>query len=71
MTNLPNWKSADAVYSKAYRLLERMALAGHVTKQRKQVSVSEDMRDLVDALNIGDEERIKGLIMLQSIYGAV
>ena len=68
--SLPSWPNADAVYGRAYRVLERMAQAGHATKavvSRGRVlhpgSVSQDMRDLIDALNKGDEERIKGLLL--------
>jgi len=80
MSNLPNWPSASAVYSKAYRVLERMAERGHATpgstyKTRTgktvtvtQGHVSDDMARLIDALNAGDEETIKGLLLLTWIY---
>lgn len=66
--NLPNWGGAEAVYSTAYAVLERMARNGHVTRTRYRgrttCSVSEDMRTLIDALDAGDEEQIKGLLHL-------
>jgi len=65
---LPAWPGASGAYTRAYRILEGMARAGHVqpiTKGHKsrrayRSDVSDDMRDFIDALNKGDEERIKG-----------
>lgn len=47
--NLPNWPtgSASAVYSKAYRHMEKNGAD----------------QDLIDALNKGDEERIKAILL--------
>jgi hypothetical protein len=66
MSNLPSWPGASAAYSKAYRILQRLAAAGHATPpllRRGKVivggHVSEDMRDAIDALNRGDENAIK------------
>lgn len=53
--NLPNWRGASAVYSKAYRILERMAQGG-------------DKDTLIDALNKGNEEQIKGLLLMTHVY---
>lgn len=81
--NLPSFSKASEVYSKAYRVLERMARRGHVTMGRycavgrnlkgkaimdQQRHVSDEMRDLIDALDAGDEEKIKGLLLMTHIY---
>jgi hypothetical protein len=69
MSGLPKWAGADAVYSRAYRVLEKMARAGHVCRtpkrrgQSARCTPSEDMNDLITALASGNEERIKGLLM--------
>lgn len=76
MSNLPNWAGAEAVYSKAYAVLANMANRGHVTQTNKIVGrknqtvcyVSDDMENLIDALNKGDEEKIKGLLLYTHIY---
>jgi hypothetical protein len=64
---LPTWTAAPEVYSTAYRVLDRMAARGHVTMRKvrgkTQCDPSEEIRDLIDALNKGDEERIKGLLL--------
>lgn len=75
--NLPAWKGASECYSKAYRILEKMAQHGHVKKYWKsfhfkngdqyQCYPSADMTNLIDALNKGDKETIKGLL-LQDYY---
>lgn len=73
-SNLPVWgnipkKQIAAVYSKAYRELEKMARNGHVTpvKNRKgettHAHVSEEMKSLIEALDKGDENKIKGILM--------
>ena len=70
MSNLPSWAGADAAYSKAYAILAKLARAGHVTPatgywkggrwiQWVPGSVSQEMRDAIDALNKGDENEIK------------
>lgn len=65
--NLPHWQGSSAVYSKAYRRLEKMAQCGHVTQTefRKGIvcHVSSDMQDLIEALNEGDEEQIKAILL--------
>ena len=70
--SLPSWPGADAAYSKAYRIMEQMAKRGHVIEcvpARKRikgrstplrVTVSDELQAYIDALNKGDEERIKG-----------
>lgn len=68
MSDLPNWPGADVCYSRAYRLLEKMAAAGHVTRvkhgRRYRCEVSQEMRDLITALDRGDEEYIKGTLLV-------
>jgi len=75
MSNLPSWPGAAAVYSKAYRVLENMARRGHATppvKRRGKIvkpgTVSDEMEALIDALNRGDEETIKGLLLQTHVY---
>jgi hypothetical protein len=63
---LPTWNGAAAVYAKAYRRLEHLAAAGHVQPIKRGVRTvgcapSEEMRELVDAMNQGDEEQLKFL----------
>ena len=71
--NLPSWPGASVCYSRAYRLLERMAKAGHVTRQHYGYrrgygcSVSQEMRDIIDALNIGGEEAIKAALLFARV----
>ena len=77
MSNLPNWKAADIVYSKAYRVLESLAERGHATPAIGLLRykngypiysaagyVSDTMQRLIDALGEGDEETIKGLLLM-------
>ena len=72
MSNLPSWPSASKVYSKAYKYLNLMGINGHAKPARKnkrgkiiqQGSVSNEMEELIDALNSGNEEKLKGLMFL-------
>jgi hypothetical protein len=65
------WKGQSGAYSRAYRILEAMAQAGHakparVNKKGKILqpgSVSEEMREFIQSLDSGDEERIKAHIL--------
>jgi hypothetical protein len=63
---LPKWAGAAGAYSKAYRMLGYMAAHGHVKRVRDRrgfhCTVSDEMTDLIDALNKGEEERIKALL---------
>jgi hypothetical protein len=65
--SLPNWNGAQVCYRRAYRLLEWMGANGHVTRtgrgKRVQCHVSQDMTDLIDALNRGDESAIKATLL--------
>ena len=71
MSNLPSWPHASKVYSRAYRVLKNMVRAGCATapvytkggKLKKQGYVSEEMNDFIDALNKGNEEKIKWYIL--------
>lgn len=67
-SNLPNWPGASEVYSRAYKVLENMAGRGHVTVLGRRSHVSDDMNKLIFALNRGDEEVIKGLLLQTHIY---
>jgi hypothetical protein len=67
-SNLPNWPGASEVYSRAYKVLENMAGRGHVTVLGMRSHVSDDMSKLIFALNRGDEEIIKGLLLQTHIY---
>ena len=60
---LPNWQGASAVYSRAYRVLEALAKAGHVTRTKRRCTPSEDVTALITALAKGEEELIKGLLL--------
>ncbi len=65
---VPSWPGAEACYSKAYRVLERMAANGGVRvsycyPRGLTCYPSMDMNRLIDALTIGDEEVIKGLLL--------
>ena len=70
--NLPNWNGASVVYSKAYRMLGNMARRGCSVRNYQRGGyrcfVNDDMTDLISALSKGDEEKIKGLLLLTHIY---
>lgn len=68
--NLPKWPGAAACYSKLYRLLEIISRrqgqkAGwpmqstHCRRSDSTIVCTEQMEAIIDALNKGDEERIK------------
>lgn len=72
--NLPNWSSAAHVYTQSYAMLQNMARQGHVEIVRKGGKAigsiaSQDMKDVIEALNKGDEETIKGYLALGREYG--
>lgn len=66
--SLPRWPGADGVYRQAQMMLKVMVRRGHVTVIRNrrgkpiQVVPSPDMRDLIAAMNAGNETRLKGLL---------
>ena len=68
MDNVPTWRGASAVYSRCYKFLELMAQHGHVTQTWRRgaaiCNTSDEMDLLVAALDEGDEERLKGLLLL-------
>ncbi len=68
--SLPKWNGASAAYTKAYRILEKLASRGHATpasgyyKRGKFIidcpgTTTNEMDDAIKALNKGDEEEIK------------
>jgi len=65
MSNLPKWPGASVVYSRVYKILEWMGANGHVTRQwnyrsrRHECTVSDEMSELVEACNRGDESTMK------------
>ena len=65
--NLPNWAGASYCYSKAYRLLEKMSANGHIERKWHpdgfRCAVSQEMNNLIKALEIGDEEEIKCILL--------
>lgn len=69
--DLPLWAGAKAAYTAAYAMLNRMAKdLGHVSikrdpKGRPVGSVaSPDMLSIIEALNKGNEEQVKGFLAL-------
>jgi hypothetical protein len=66
---LPNWPGASKCYSRAYRILEAMQLRTCKGKKRGQADwPSFDAKRLIEALNKGDEEEIKGLLLMTHVY---
>lgn len=83
ISKLSNWPGAEHCYSRAYRLLERWGGANYAAaaanfkgKHRRVGGVlvmpcpvpTDEMKSLIDALNKGDEEKIKGILMLGDEY---
>lgn len=67
-SNLPDWPGADICYSRAYRLLECMAKKGHATpaqtnRRGRAVFAGYVSDDMKSALDSGDEESIKGMMI--------
>ena len=76
--DLPLWTGAKEAYAKSYAMLKRMAVElGHVTIKRDSKGqpvgseASQDMRDIIDALNKGNEEQVKGNLVMGRTYGWV
>ena len=76
---LPEWQGADDAYRRAYRMLHNMAQRGHATPatgywrrgrwvQTKAGWVTGELDAFVDALNSGDEERVKANILANLQY---
>ena len=77
--NLPNWPGASRCYSRARRLLQYMAdrcvserdrtpmprsnARLSIRRTTSWIVCTPDMQSLIDALNVGDEETIKGLLL--------
>lgn len=76
VTESSPFPGAATCYSRAYKLLRWMAESGHVRQVkngRKTVrcEVSEDMADLIAALNRGDESTIKATLLSPRFFAAV
>lgn len=75
VSNLPDWIGAEGAYKNATEMLKKMGKNGHVSVQKNKwgkvlnCTPSEEMNDLIEALNSGNEEKIKGLVSLYRIYG--
>jgi len=66
MSNLPDWPGAASCYQRAYALLARKAPdeVKRVYRRGRPVCVpSDEMHELIAALNEGKEETIKGLLL--------
>jgi len=77
--NLPNWPGASHCYSRARRLLQYMAdrcvpkrdgtpmprsdARRSIGRTTSRIVCTHDMQSLIDALNAGDEETIKGMLL--------
>ena len=72
MSNLPEWPGAAHCYSQAYRLLEKWGARNYATTKFKGKikcpTPSDEMKSLIDALDRGDEEKIKGILLLGDEY---
>ena len=77
MSNLPEWSGASVCYTRAYALLARMAKDGggapmplsrpHWPCDRQSAIVRTDEMDkLIKALDAGEEEVIKGMLLQYS-----
>jgi len=68
--NLPNWPGASKAYSNAYKILKNMASKGHAKPGYWFRGIiqhgwsSNEMNDFIKALNEGDEEKVKGFILM-------
>ena len=68
--NLPKWLGASKVYSVAYRFLDQSAKNSNVKIVKKiRTTPSPEMIELIDALNKGDEEILKGLLLKWRSWG--
>ena len=78
ISRLPAWPGAEHCYSQAYRLLERWGAANYAAaaasfrgRHRRvggMLEPTDEMKALIDALNKGSEETIKGILMLGEYY---
>lgn len=69
MMSLPNWPGADVVYSRAQTITTTICSRAYQSQRgawkRKtgfRFSVPEDARDIIDAMNRGDENYLKHAI---------
>jgi hypothetical protein len=71
--NLPSWPGASSVYSYLYKVLEELGAewwSREVAAAKKKgraprppFTVPEEMSDIIDALDEGDEETLKAIQM--------
>lgn len=69
--NLPEWNGADAVYQRCAVIADHMAKNGHVKapvftkggRIKSQSFVSEELEDLIAAMDRGDEEYLKDVAL--------
>ena len=69
--NLPTWTHGNPAkaYTKAYRILAAMAKReSNNYRPKSKFSPSQEMQDLIEALNDGDENDIKALLLRTHIY---
>jgi hypothetical protein len=75
----PTWPGADVVYSRLYRLLEKLnrqeaqqQRAHHIKKGRRpntfRYNPPDYIRDIIDGLKRGDEEYLKGIMHQYEAY---
>ena len=73
-SNLPNWAGADVAYKRASEWTSAVAKKAYdaFVETRKKRSdkfyVPEDVTTMINAMNIGDEEVMKGLNATYSEY---
>ena len=62
MANLPNWHGADEAYRRAYVWTAAVNARAYASAKDKRRWVQpDDVTEMINALNQGDEETIKGL----------
>ena len=73
---VPAWPGAEQCYSRAYALLSKWSIRNYTAAKAKHKGrgqcpcplPSSEMAELIDALNRGDEEKIKGILLLGDDY---
>lgn len=68
-SNLPAWPGAAAAYSRAYRNLAGLCASEATTRKVGRYVPSQDVRDYIEALESGDEERVKYFNLLHLSRG--
>ena len=65
----PTWPGASKAYTRAYRILEAMRVRACKGKKKGQWDWPIfDSITLIKALDRGDEEEIKGLLLMTHVY---